>query len=109
MARPNKDLEALKRQLDELGDTIADLTRDTVEVGRKKGSQHLEDLEDQFHTLSKLFLEHGGVASRKAREAGRKAVEYTKENPWAVIGIATAIGLLIGLAMRGNEDQWEDQ
>jgi ElaB/YqjD/DUF883 family membrane-anchored ribosome-binding protein len=36
-------------------------------------------------------------AATQAREAGRAADQYVRENPWSAIGAAAGVGLLLGL------------
>jgi len=50
-------------------------------------------LRDAKHSL--LDLQESAV--ERAKEAGRKADDYVHEHPWQAIGVAGAVGLLVGL------------
>ncbi len=43
------------------------------------------------------LLELQESAVERAREAGRKADDYVHDHPWQAIGIASAVGVLVGL------------
>ena len=39
---------------------------------------------------------------KKSKEAAEIADDYVRENPWGAVGIAAAVGLAIGLLIRGK-------
>lgn len=43
------------------------------------------------------LLELQESAVERAKEAGRKADDYVHDHPWQAIGIASAVGVLVGL------------
>ncbi|MET0519574.1 MAG: DUF883 family protein [Burkholderiaceae bacterium] len=54
-----------------------------VQASLDKARKHLNDLQD--------------AAVDKARAAGRATDNYVHENPWQAIGVAAAVGLLLGM------------
>ena len=43
--------------------------------------------------------EHLRVAGESAREAAQEIDEQVRRNPWAAVGIAAGVGLIIGLLL----------
>lgn len=76
--------EMLKRAASETGDKARDL-RSQVEAKLLQAKLRLQELEGQA-------LDHAKVAARATDT-------YVHENPWQAIGIAAAVGLLLGLAL----------
>ncbi len=44
------------------------------------------------------------VASGKARQIGKTADSYVRDNPWLVIGVAAGVGALAGFLLRGRRE-----
>ena len=76
--------EMLKRAASETGDKARDL-RSQVESKLLTAKLRLQELEGQA-------VEH-------AKAAARATDDYVHENPWQAIGVAAAVGLLLGLAI----------
>jgi ElaB/YqjD/DUF883 family membrane-anchored ribosome-binding protein len=76
--------DMLKRAANETGDKARDL-RSQVEAKLLTAKLRLQELE--------------GQAVDRAKEAARATDDYVHEHPWQSIGIAAAIGVLIGLMM----------
>lgn len=76
--------EMLKRAASETGDKARDL-RSQVEAKLLQAKLRLQELE--------------GQAVEKAKIAARATDDYVHENPWQAIGIAAAIGIVVGLAL----------
>ena len=75
---------------------VEDLVKKVANVDDAEIAQIRAKVED---TLAKAKTTAGeGVAAVRARagEATEATDEYVRENPWAVIGIAAAIGIVIG-------------
>jgi ElaB/YqjD/DUF883 family membrane-anchored ribosome-binding protein len=53
--------------------------------------------------LLRVTAAEGGArveeASEKAREAAREIDEQVRKNPWAAVGIAAGVGILLGLLL----------
>jgi len=76
--------EMLKRAASETGDKARDL-RSQVESKLLTAKLRLQELEGQA-------VEH-------AKAAARATDDYVHENPWQAIGVAAAVGLLVGLVI----------
>ena len=76
--------EMLKRAATETGDKARDL-RAQVETKLLRAKLRLQELE--------------GEAVDRAKAAARATDDYVHDNPWQAIGIAAAVGVLIGLLM----------
>jgi ElaB/YqjD/DUF883 family membrane-anchored ribosome-binding protein len=74
--------EVLRMTADEVGEGAADL-RSRVQA---RMNQAKDDL---------VHLQEAAVA--KAKAAGHVADDFVHDNPWKSIGIATGVGLVIGL------------
>ena len=74
--------ELLKMTADEVGSEAVAL-RERVKLR----------LADARHSL--LNLQESAV--ERAKEAGRKADDYVHDHPWQAIGIAAAVGMVVGL------------
>ena len=76
--------EMLKRAASETGDKARDL-RSQVETKLLRAKLRLQEIE--------------GEAVDRAKEAARATDDYVHENPWQAIGVAAAIGLVVGLML----------
>jgi ElaB/YqjD/DUF883 family membrane-anchored ribosome-binding protein len=76
--------EMLKRAAAETGDTARDL-RSQVETKLLRAKLSLQELE--------------GQAVDRAKAAARATDDYVHDNPWQAIGIAAAVGVVVGLLM----------
>ena len=76
--------EMLKRAAAETGDKARDL-RAQVETKLLRAKLRLQELE--------------GEAVDRAKAAARATDDYVHDNPWQAIGIAAAVGILVGLLM----------
>ncbi len=76
--------EMLKRAATESGDKARDL-RSQVETKLLRAKLSLQELE--------------GQAVDRAKAAARATDDYVHDNPWRAIGIAAAIGVVVGLLM----------
>jgi ElaB/YqjD/DUF883 family membrane-anchored ribosome-binding protein len=76
--------EMLKRAANETGDKAKDL-RSQVEAKLLTAKLRLQELE--------------GQAVDRAKEAARATDDYVHEHPWQSIGIAAAVGVVVGLLM----------
>ena len=76
--------EMLKRAANETGDKARDL-RSQVETKLLRAKLSLQELE--------------GQAVDQAKRAARATDDYVHDNPWQAIGVAAAVGILLGLLM----------
>ena len=76
--------EMLKRAATETGDKARDL-RSQVETKLLRAKLSLQELE--------------GQAVDKAKAAARATDDYVHDNPWQAIGVAAAVGIVVGLLM----------
>ena len=76
--------EMLKRAAGETGDKARDL-RSQVETKLLRAKLSLQELE--------------GQAVDRAKAAARATDDYVHDNPWQAVGIAAAIGVVVGLLM----------
>jgi ElaB/YqjD/DUF883 family membrane-anchored ribosome-binding protein len=74
----------LKKAASESGEKARDL-RAQVESKLLQAKLHLQEMQ--------------GAAVDNARAAARATDDYVRDNPWQAVGIAAAIGLLVGLAV----------
>jgi ElaB/YqjD/DUF883 family membrane-anchored ribosome-binding protein len=77
------DVDVLLRETaGQLGDKAKE-TRERLERGLKVAKQRITDIQDQ------------GV--EKAKEAAKATDDYVHDHPWQSIGVAFAVGALIGV------------
>jgi ElaB/YqjD/DUF883 family membrane-anchored ribosome-binding protein len=69
--------EKYNRELDEMTDEI--------QAGIKSGKYSLEDIQR--------------VLSEKGKQAADATDQFVRENPWAALGIAAAVGCALGLVL----------
>ena len=63
---------------------------DHVNRLRAKLSDHVDKVKDSLHSAK----QH---THKKAREAADATDEYVHDNPWQSVGVAAAVGFLLGL------------
>jgi ElaB/YqjD/DUF883 family membrane-anchored ribosome-binding protein len=79
--------ELLKATASQAGEKIG-MARQKIEQSLIEGKKALADAET---TLRK-----------KSKECAEIADDYVRENPWGAVGIAAAVGLAVGLLIRGR-------
>ena len=91
---------------EKLVEDFATVISEAEELMRKAGAETGEkarELRSQVESkllTAKLRLEElQGEAVDRAKAAARVTDEYVHENPWQVVGIAAAVGFLVGLLM----------
>ena len=84
------DTEALLRAMANVpGEKTAEL-RSSVEANLSAAKQRVRELQ--------------GAAVEKTTAAARATDEYVHDNAWAMIGLAAAVGLIVGLVISGDRD-----
>jgi ElaB/YqjD/DUF883 family membrane-anchored ribosome-binding protein len=86
------DLTAIVRDAENLLRATAAQGGEKVEEVRAKAEESLRQAKERLKGV-----EEEAVA--KARAMAGDADEYVRDNPWAAVGIAAGIGLVIGLLM----------
>ena len=84
------DLQVVMRDAEALLQATASQTGERIEGVRTRAAESLKKVRGRL-----AEIEQDGM--REAREAARAADDYVHQNPWQAIGIATGIGLVIGL------------
>jgi ElaB/YqjD/DUF883 family membrane-anchored ribosome-binding protein len=77
--------ELLRATTNQAGEKIA-AARQRIEQSLVEGKKALADAEQ--------------VVLDRSKEYAETAEDYVRENPWAAVGIAAAVGLLFGLLVR---------
>src|SRR5450755_3760277 len=72
----------LKQATKETGERATDL-RAQVEAKLRTAKLKLQDMQDD--------------ATERAKAAARATDEYVRDNPWQALGVAAALGVLVGL------------
>lgn len=79
--------ELLKATASQAGEKIA-VARQKIEQSLIEGKKALADAEE--------------TVVKKSKECAEIADDYVRENPWSAVGIAAAVGLALGLLIRGK-------
>lgn len=90
MTTANNELKALMRDAQALFDEATDIGGARAEELRVQGMKILDQAISAAHDLQES-------AMRKGRKLAHDTDDYVHENPWRSIGIAGAVGLLIGM------------
>jgi ElaB/YqjD/DUF883 family membrane-anchored ribosome-binding protein len=77
------DTEALLRSLASVSGDKASAMRASVEANLESAKARLRELQ--------------GQAADRASNAAREADAYVRANPWAAVGLAAAVGVIVGL------------
>lgn len=87
----------------ELASNFRNLVRDAQELLRTTGgyagagfAQARSKFEERLNQLKDAIPETGSFAAQKYRQAANTTDRYVRDNPWQVIGVVAAIGVLIG-------------
>jgi ElaB/YqjD/DUF883 family membrane-anchored ribosome-binding protein len=87
------DLKTLIGDAEELLRASATQAGEKISVARQKIEQSLVEGKKSLADAERLFV-------KKSKEAADIADDYVRENPWGAVGIAAAVGLLLGLLVR---------
>jgi ElaB/YqjD/DUF883 family membrane-anchored ribosome-binding protein len=87
------DLRSLITDAEELLRATTSQAGDAVATARQKIEQSLIEGKKALADAEELMIQ-------RSREAADIADDYVRENPWSAIGIAAALGLLVGLMLR---------
>jgi ElaB/YqjD/DUF883 family membrane-anchored ribosome-binding protein len=89
------DLRTLVNDAEELLKATASQAGEKISVARQKIEQSLIEGKKALADAETTLL-------KKSREAAEIADDYVRENPWGAVGIAAAVGLAVGLLIRGK-------
>lgn len=91
--------EKLMRDLRMVMEDAEELLKATAGQAGEKVSEARARAEDSIRMAKEALGEMGEEALARTREAVESADDYVHENPWAAVGIAAGIGLVVGLLL----------
>lgn len=86
------DFNAVVSETENLLKSLANEGGERAQALRTKLEQSLRSAKDKLIDLEEVVV-------AKTRAAARSTDEYVHDNPWKSVGIAAAIGLVIGIAL----------
>ena len=89
------DLRALVNDAEELLKATASQAGEKIAVARQKIEQSLIEGKKALADAEQTLL-------KKSKECAEIADDYVRENPWSAVGVAAAVGLALGLLLRGK-------
>lgn len=89
------DLKTLVNDAEELLKATASQAGEKISLARQKIEQSLVE-------GKKALADAETVLVKKSKECAEIADDYVRENPWGAVGIAAAVGLAVGLLLRGK-------
>jgi ElaB/YqjD/DUF883 family membrane-anchored ribosome-binding protein len=90
--RLTADLKAVLHDAEDLLRATAHDVSDKASAARVKLGKSLDDAKVRLTQVEEKVVEKG-------KEAAKATDEYVHEHPWQAVGVAAAIGLLLGLAV----------
>lgn len=91
-----KDFRAVVMDTEELLKATANQTGDRIAAARARMEESLASTKKQLAELEEKVLE-------KAKAAAQATDRMVHENPWKSVGIAAAVGLLLGMLIRRRD------
>jgi len=85
---PNKEVSQLADMLEDLLKSSGSKVKEDVEGARSRAETLLKETRARLHGNNRL--------TQAAREAGEQVDGYVRDKPWHVVGISTAVGILVG-------------
>jgi ElaB/YqjD/DUF883 family membrane-anchored ribosome-binding protein len=86
------DFNAVVADAEQLLKSVASEGGDKAQVLRAKAEENLK-------VAKARLLDIEGQLEQKAKEAAKLTEDYVQEHPWQTLGIAAAIGVLVGLLL----------
>jgi ElaB/YqjD/DUF883 family membrane-anchored ribosome-binding protein len=86
------DLRTVVTDAEELLKATASQTGERIEKVRARA-------EESLRAARARMQEAGHVAEARARDAAREVDQQVHENPWTAVGVATGIGLIVGILL----------
>lgn len=84
------DLKTVLSDMDEYLRATASQTGEKIGVIRER-------LQDHMHKAKDRLAETREIVVDKTKEAAKATDEYVHDNPWRAVGIASGVGLIIGM------------
>jgi ElaB/YqjD/DUF883 family membrane-anchored ribosome-binding protein len=82
------DMKAVIADAQELLEATTSATGDRVRAARARAEETIRSARQRVADLEVVD---------QAKEAARSADEYVREHPWGAVGVAAALGLLVGV------------
>jgi len=98
-ARFERSREALVKDFADVLNEADALLKQAAKESGEKATDLRAQVETKLRNARVKLLDMQDDAVDRAKAAARATDEYVHDNPWQVIGIAVAIGLLVGLLM----------
>ena len=98
-ARFERSREALVKDFADVLNEADTLLKQAAKESGDKASDLREQVETKLRTARIKLQEMQDDAVDRAKAAARATDEYVHDNPWQAIGVAAAIGILVGLLM----------
>ena len=76
-----------------------ELLRATANQAGEKIGVARERIQDSIHQAKVKLAEAEAVLVDRAKQAARYTDDYVQENPWRAIGIAAAVGVVLGVLL----------
>jgi ElaB/YqjD/DUF883 family membrane-anchored ribosome-binding protein len=89
------DLKTLVTDAEELFKVTTSQAGERIAVARQKIEQSLIEGKKALADAETTLL-------KKSKECAEIADDYVRENPWGAVGVAAAVGLALGLLIRGR-------
>ena len=74
-----------------------ELLRATAGQAGEKVAAARARAEESINAAKARIAQAGYAAAAQTREAAKAADDYVHDNPWAAIGVAAAVGIVIGI------------
>jgi ElaB/YqjD/DUF883 family membrane-anchored ribosome-binding protein len=97
--------DAKQQLVDDFNRVVSDtesLLRAMASVPGEKASALRATVEDNLNAAKRRVRDIQGAAFEKGTAAVRATDEYVHENPWTLIGVAAAVGLIVGLVIASD-------
>lgn len=92
-----KDFQSVIADTEELMKFVSNESGGKAEALRDKIGQNLKVAKEYLHNIEDTVVD-------KSRVAARVTDEYVHENAWRTIGLAIAVGILVGLLVKSRDD-----
>lgn len=102
MDKLRDDLRVLAGDMEQLLKATASQTGEHIAKVRAKADESLAAAKVRIAEAQESALV-------RTRAAGRATNEYVRENPWQVMAIAAAAGLMLGLALARPSDSYKSE
>lgn len=99
------DTSSRDRLVNDLKTLVSDaeeLLKATASQAGEKITEARQKIEQSLIEGKKALADAESALRKKSKECAEIADDYVRENPWGAVGIAAAVGLAIGLLIRGK-------